>query len=372
MLLNNKRILIIKPSSLGDIVHTLPVAHAIKRCFPNCFIGWIAQQSFAPLLQADDSIDAVYPIQIPSTSDPQAGRWAFSKAFKATISTLQKLHREFQQKPYDLILDLHASFRSGLLGRTNPGGRRVGFSQAKELNTFFQEHLIDIPKTTVHAQDKNLFFCTYLGIKVADEDFHLCTGEEERQALQQFLHPHLLSHTVETAETTEPSPLIYANPAARWQTKFWPIEYWATLADKLQKQGLLVVFGGSPQDTEYITSIARLMKTDPIIAAGRLTLPQSAALIQHASLYIGLDSGPMHIAALARTPVVALFGPTHPNRVGPYSLMSLDGSEHSIIRAEELDCLECRKRSCSHLSCMRRISPEVVYESAISLFPFYA
>ncbi|RWX45992.1 Glycosyltransferase family 9 (heptosyltransferase) [Candidatus Electrothrix aarhusensis] len=244
----------------------------------------------------------------------------------------------------------------------------MGFSQAKELNTFFQEHLIDIPKTTVHAQDKNLFFCTYLGIKVADEDFHLCTGEEERQALQQFLHPHLLSHTVETAETTEPSPLIYANPAARWQTKFWPIEYWATLADKLQKQGLLVVFGGSPQDTEYITSIARLMKTDPIIAAGRLTLPQSAALIQHASLYIGLDSGPMHIAALARTPVVALFGPTHPSRVGPYNPGgSKHQIKHRIIRTEELDCLECRKRSCSHCSCMRKISPEMVYEAALSL-----
>ena len=354
MLLNNKRILIIKPSSLGDIVHTLPVAHAIKRCFPNCFIGWVAQQPFTPLLQADNSIEAVHPIQIPSASDPQAGRWALPKAFKATISTLQKLHREFQQKPYDLILDLHASFRSGLLGRTNPGGQRVGFSQAKELNTFFQEHLINTSETAEHAQDKNLLFCTYMGIRVADEDFRLCTGEEDRQAMRQFLQ----------SQAADISPLIYANPAARWQSKFWPIEHWAALTDKLHKQGLPVVFGGSPQDTEYIASIARLMKTDSIIAAGRLTLPQSAALIQHASLYIGLDSGPMHIAALARTPVVALFGPTHPNRVGPYST---EGSKHRIIRAEELNCLECRKRSCSHLSCMRKISPEMVHEAAISL-----
>jgi heptosyltransferase-1 len=374
-LLNNKRILIIKPSSLGDIVHTLPVAHAIKRCFPNCTIGWIAQQAFAPLLQADDSIDTVYPIQIPSTSDPQAGRGAWLRAFKATISTLQNLHRQFEQKPYDLILDLHASFRSGLLGRTSPGGQRVGFSQAKELNTFFQKHLIDIPETIEHAQDKNLLFCTYLGIKATDEDFHLCTGEEDRQAAQQFLQPFLLpfiqSHTA--TETAEPSPLIYANPAARWQTKFWPIEHWAALTDKLHQQGIPVVFGGSPQDAEYITSIARLMKTDPIIAAGRLTLPQSAALIQHASLYIGLDSGPMHIAALARTPVVALFGPTHPNRVGPYSPYSScssynsEGSEHRIVRVEELNCLECRKHSCSHLSCMRKISPEMVLEAATDL-----
>ena len=139
MLLNNKRILIIKPSSLGDIVHTLPVVHAVKRCFPACSIGWIVQQSFAPLLQADDSIDAIYPIYIPSASDPQAGRWAWLKAFKATVSTLHRLHREFRQKPYDIILDLHASFRSGLLGCTNPGGQRAGFSAAKELNTFFQD-----------------------------------------------------------------------------------------------------------------------------------------------------------------------------------------------------------------------------------------
>jgi len=356
MLLNNKRILIIKPSSLGDIVHTLPVAHAIKRCFPNCFIGWIAQQSFAPLLQADDSIDAVHPIQIPSTSDPQSGRWALPKAFEATVGTLHKLHREFQQKPYDLILDLHASFRSGLLGRTNPGGQRVGFSRAKELNTFFQEHLIDIPETTEHAQDKNLLFCTYLGIKATDKDFYLCTGEEDRQAIRKFLQSQQIN--------TDTSPLIYANPAARWQTKFWPIEYWAALTDKLQKQGIPVVFGGSPQDTEYIASVAGLMKTDPIIAAGHLTLPRSAALIQRTSLYIGLDSGPMHIAALTRTPVVALFGPTHPNRVGPYST---EGSEQRIVRAEELDCLECRKRSCSHLSCMRKISPEMVCEAVLSL-----
>ncbi|MCI5210570.1 MAG: glycosyltransferase family 9 protein [Candidatus Electrothrix sp. ATG2] len=144
--------------------------------------------------------------------------------------------------------------------------------------------------------------------------------------------------------------------------------HWAALTDKLHRQGLPVVFGGSSQDTEYINSIARLMKTDPIIAAGRLTLPQSAALIQYASLYIGLDSGPMHIAALAGTPVVALFGPTHPSRVGPYSgPYNSKRNEHRIVRAKALDCLECRKRSCSHLSCMRKISPEMVYEAAISL-----
>ena len=356
-MLNNKRILIIKPSSLGDIVHTLPLAHAVKRCFPKSFIGWIVQQSFASLLQADNSIDAVYPIRIPSTSDPQAGRCAWFNALRATLNTLHSLRRQFRQQPYDLLLDLHASFRSGLLGRSNPGGQRAGFSTAKELNTLFQNHLIHIPETTVHAQEKNLLFCDYLGIRTADKDFHLRTGTKDRRAVRQFL----LSQDI-----TETSPLIYANPAARWQTKFWPKEHWAALSDTLHENGITVIFGGSPHDRKYLAAIAQLMQTEPIIAAGDLTLPQSAALIQQSSLYIGLDSGPMHIAALAGTPVVALFGPTHPSRVGPYTRPG-SRRQHRIVRAEELDCLECRKRSCPHRSCMRKISPERVYETATSL-----
>ncbi|MCI5148189.1 MAG: glycosyltransferase family 9 protein [Candidatus Electrothrix sp. MAN1_4] len=358
---NGKRILIIKQSSLGDIVHTLPVAHAIKRCFPDCSIGWIVQRAFAPLLEADESVDTVYPIHIPSTSDPQSGRWSWLKAVQATISTVQKLRRQFQQQPYNLIFDLHASFRSGLLGRTNPGGQRVGFSDAKELNTFFQNHLITLPATVKHAQDKNLLFCRYLGIKVRGVDFYLCTDLDDRQAMQEFLQAQQLDAPL-------PSSIIYANPAARWQSKFWPVAHWAILADMLHKKGIPMIFGGSPQDRKYIALITRLMKTEPFVAAGHLTLPQSAALIQHASLYIGLDSGPMHIAALARTPVIALFGPTHPDKVGPYiGPHSLEQNEHCILRATELDCLECRKRKCSHRSCMQQISPEAVYESALSL-----
>lgn len=356
--LNNKRILIIKPSSLGDIVHTLPVAHALKRCFPDCSIGWIVQDAFAPLLEADNSIDTVYPIRIPSTSDPQAGRWAWLQAFQATVGTLKTLRDQFKQEPYDLILDLHASFRSGLIGRTNPGGVRIGFSDAKELNTLFQHQLIEIPDEVEHAQEKNLLFCEHLGIKAADEDFYLCGTEEDRQEVRAFLQDHNIADTKQ---------LIYANPAARWQSKFWPIEYWAGLADRLHEQGRAMIFGGGSHDVEYIASIGRLMETEPIISAGYLSLPQSAAMIRHSSLYIGLDSGPMHMAALARIPVVALFGPTHPDRVGPYSVGGEDCAEHRIVRADNLACLECRKRTCDHLSCMKGISIQMVYDAATLL-----
>ena len=358
MQLNNKKILVVKPSSLGDIVHTLPLVHGLKRCFPDCVIGWIVQQGFAPLLAADEAIDQVHSIHIPSTSDPQAGCLAWLQALRATVTTLQTLRTTFAREPYDLILDLHASFRSGLLGRTNPGGTRLGFRDARELNTFFQQQLVAVPTTVQHALSKNLLFADQLGFQTSKEDFYMRCRDTDQQAVQLFLDEHSLAR-----ETV----LIYANPAARWQTKFWPADSWADLADRFAEQGMVMVFGGSSADTAYIATITSQMKSRAVTAAGRFSLPGSLALIQQAALYVGLDSGPMHMAALSGTPVVALFGPTHPERVGPY------GVEHRLVRCIDqesgqlLACLECRKRSCSHLSCMKGITPSQVFEQALSL-----
>lgn len=346
------RILIVKPSSLGDVVHTLPMAHALKRCFPGCHLGWIVQDAFAGLLERDPAIDTVYPIHISSTSDPRAGRLAYLQAFKETLATLQLLRRKLKRHPYDLILDLHASFRSGLLERTNPGGLRIGFKDAKELNSFFQHQLVNVPDHVEHALEKNLLFADHLNCSVADEDFHTCCSREDKGAVQAFLQQQGVD---------EHATIIYANPAARWQTKFWLKEQWAELADRFSGQGKVMVFGGSVQDIPYVESITQLMSTQPIVSAGQFSLPQSVALIQRSSLYVGLDSGPMHMAALSSIPVVALFGPTHPARVGPY------GVEHRIVRAENLDCLECRKRVCDQLICMKGISVQMVYDAAISL-----
>lgn len=344
-------ILIVKPSSLGDIVHTLPLAHALKRCFSGCRLGWVVQEVFAGLLECDPAVDRVYPIHISSTSDPHSGRYAYLHALRDTLATLKQLRQALTAEPYDLVLDLHASFRSGLLGRTNPGGLRMGFKDARELNTLFQHQLVTVPADVEHALDKNLLFAQQLQCTVADEDFFICCSPTDDQTVDNFLHE----------QKVEKHPVIYANPAARWQTKFWAAEHWAALADRFSRQGKVMVFGGSGQDTEYISSITDLMHSRPVVAAGRFSLAESVALLHKSCLYVGLDSGPMHMAALASVPVVALFGPTHPIRVGPYKVA------HRIVRQENLDCLECRKRTCDHLSCMRGITVEMVFDAAVSL-----
>lgn len=351
---SDKKILIIKQSSLGDIIHTLPLVHALKRTYPSCTIGWVAQKTFAPLLACDPSVDTVHAINIPSTSEPGSSKFVWLWAAVSTWSVLKELRRECRQQPYDIVLDLHASFRSGLLGRSNPGGTRIGFQNAKELNTLFQNRLIEVDEHIEHALDKNLLFCDHLGCSVAPADFSMSTGSAEDEAVRALL---------ETQGINANQVVIYANPCARWQTKFWLPEYWAVLADRIAAQGKALIFAGSSADRKFIARISSRMQSKPYIAAGELGVTGAVALLKRSAAYVGLDSGPMHMAAMTKTPVVALFGPTHPERVGPY------GVEHVIVRNEKLECLGCRKRQCDHLSCMQGISVDEVFNALVSLLP---
>jgi ADP-heptose:LPS heptosyltransferase len=350
--LHDKRLLIIKQSSLGDIVHTLPVAHALKRCFPTCHIGWIAEQGFSSLIARDTAVDRVFPIHVPSTSSPGTGRLDYLRAFYAMVQVLRTLWHTLHEEPYDLILDLHASFRSGLFALMNPGGVRVGFADARELNTLFQHRLIPVPAQTVHAVDKNLLFCDFLGCPAMDADFFLCTSGADEQAVDRFLQAAGLDGDVR---------FVYVNPTARWQSKFWLATRWSALCDQLHAAGVGVVFGGSGADLRYIRTITAQMHRHGVVAAGELSLTESVALIQRASVYVGVDTGPMHMAAMTGTPVVALFGPTHPERVGPYRV------RHSVVRAEGLDCLCCRKRECDHPRCMEGITVQTVFDQVMAL-----
>jgi ADP-heptose:LPS heptosyltransferase len=239
------------------------------------------------------------------------------------------------------------------LGLTNPGGLRIGFRDAKELNTLFQHRLVGDNPDNRHAVDKNIAFAEYLGCSTLPEDYRIVVDPKARNRVREFLRE---------SGIPEGGRVVYANPAARWETKFWTVEAWAELADLLiERTGAAVVFSGSPDDAPHIRTIAERMKQRPIIAAGRLNLAEAVALIEAADVYVGVDSGPMHIAAFAGTPVVALFGPTDPAKVGPY------GEGHRVIRRTDLDCLACRKRSCSDRICLEGISAQAVFDATTEL-----
>lgn len=354
MNLNYKRILIIKPSSMGDVIHALPVAHAIKRTFPNVRIGWVIQSGLESFLENDCSVDEIIKISIPSTSDPHAKRGAYLKAGRATITEWKRLRRQFTSSKYDVSLDLHASFRSGLISLANHGALRLGLADAKELNTYFQHELIPPDPGKPHAVDKNLVFLSRFSIEPIKEDFLLRLSDQVRQNIQVYL---------DSLRLPAGKRIIYANPAARWRTKRWNIKGWRELTEMILNQmRAIVIFGGGINDRSYIDKIIGEKKfPDVFNVAGRLTPVESAALIEKSHVYVGVDSGPMHIAAFVGVPVVALFGPTDPAKVGPYS-------EHSVvIKNRALDCLGCRKKSCDNQRCMDEITPEQVLEALLEL-----
>lgn len=350
--LSGKRILIVKPSSMGDVVHTVPLVHAIKRCFPSAYVGWVVQRAFQGILEHDPAIDEIIPIFIPSTSEPQAGRSAYLKAFTATVRTLRELRKRLKRQRYDYVFDLHASFRSGLLAVMNPGGTRIGFRDAKELNPLFQHERLITDPGRPHAVDRNLAFVQLFRCRPTPEDFRIITGSAQREAVQRFLAE---------ADVADTDRIVYANPAARWETKLWTVDNWARLADLLILQSnAKVILGGGAGDAPAIELITAKMDASPIVAAGKLSLSEAVALIEAAHVYVGVDSGPMHIAAFVGTPVVALFGPTDPALVGPY------GKGHRVIQ-HAMDCLACRKRFCENRRCLEEITPDRVLKETVKL-----
>jgi heptosyltransferase-1 len=166
-----------------------------------------------------------------------------------------------------------------------------------------------------------------------------------------------------------PMPVISGYAPARRRgaelANFWrnpERKAWAELADMLtEKAGAPVIFAGGPGDLSLIEKIAALMKQKALVAAGRLNLAEAAALMELCSVYVGVDSGPMHIAAFAGIPVVALFGPTDPAKVGPY------GPGHKVIQKTGLDCLACRKRRCDDPKCLEGITASEAFDETVRL-----
>lgn len=354
MNLNDKKILIIKPSSMGDVIHALPVAHAIKRVYPDSKIGWVIQTGLESFLESDPSIDEIIRISIPSTSDPHAGKSAYFSAALATVNEMLRLRKHFATNRYDIALDLHASFRSGLISKTNPGCLRYGLADAKELNTYFQDYLIEADPVKPHAVDKNLACLSKFEIEESSEDFFVSISPEEIEIADRFL---------DSLKLPVGRALVYANPAARWKTKMWTVESWARLTEMMiDKLNAVVLFGGGSSDRPHIDAILSGINLEHAHnIAGKLKPIQSAAIQTKCAAYVGVDSGPMHVAAFLGLPVIALFGPTDPAKVGPYSKRA------AILRNDRLNCLACRKHFCQNPRCMYEIEPEEVLQSLKSI-----
>lgn len=306
------RILIVKPSSLGDVVHALPTVARIRTKYPDAHIDWLINDSFAPLLQRCPLINEV--IVFP----------------RHTYAKLPSLFYRLRAARYHLVIDLQGLFRSGIFTAVTGASRRIGLSDSREGACLFHNEIVHVPRC--HAVDRYLKAADYLGCPPLPVEFPL---------------------GVEGEASAEPR-LIAINPSARWKTKLWGDDKFAELIRRLPSKR--VVLTGSAADAVRCERIAQGARN----LAGKTSLLELAELYRRCAVLISNDTGPMHIAAAVGTPVVAIFGPTDPVLTGPY------GKQHVVLRAG-VDCSPCFSDRCRHqptMECMDKVTVEHVLAAA--------
>jgi len=323
---NPRKILIVKPSSLGDVIHSLPFLNAVKNCFPKSEIHWVIAKGLEGILESHPMINKLWVIDKDS--------WKNIQNVKSTIREIKALFRNLKQGKYDLVVDLQGLLRSGVITAATGAPVRIGFREAREGSSVFYTHKVEGGKN-IHAVDRYLKIAESLGCNIADISFPFPPFDSSLSFI-----PHLSSL----------KDYIVIVPGARWKTKIWPAEKFGKLASFLPLKSIIV---GSKSDKAIADEIASLSGGRAISLTGKTNLRELIAVIRRANFIVSNDSGPMHIAAALGIPVFAIFGPTDPVRTGPY------GQGHTVIQ-ENLACVPCFKNTCDDLKCMKDLSVEKV------------
>ena len=340
--MNFSRTLIIKPSSMGDIVQALPVLTALKESHPEAHVTWLLSRPFAGLLEGHPRLDEM--VVFDRHEFGRIGRSA--RATASFIAFLEDLRR----RRFTTVLDLQGLFRSGFLAAATGAPSRVGFTKAREMAPLFYTDRVAAPEE-MHAVDRYMALARHVGLAAPRATDHLPVAPEDRAAVRSRL----------AAEgVAADQPLLVVAAHARWETKQWPPERFAEVLDRLASEaGARAVLVGSVAAAAVGREVARTAKSRPIDLTNRTALRELVALIAEARAMVTNDSGPMHIAAAVGTPVVAIFGPTHPDRTGPR------GPGHRVL-AGRAPCSPCYRRQCLYaggpeaLCCMKNVTAEEV------------
>jgi len=322
------RVLLVKLSSFGDVIHALPTLEALGEAFPAGQITWLVEEGFAPLLAGHPALHEVWP-----APRVRPGR----KVGRAELLSLLRLVGRVRSQRFDLVIDLQGLLKSALWVALAKSPRKVGYDRTRELSYLALTERLAPYDPEAHAVQRYLHVARYLGAPPALPRFRLG-----------------LTPCLPDSLAFPDRPLVVLHPGARWPTKIWPAASWAHLADWLiREKGLTVVITGSAGDRELTTQICAQMQEKSWNLAGSTTLQELAGIMTKARLAVTADTGPMHLAAALGTKVVAVFGPTAPWRTGPF------GTGHRMVRLG-VECSPCFKRQCPEPRCLTDLAPEMV------------
>lgn len=320
------RVLIVKISALGDVVHALPVLAYLKEAHPEIKIDWLVEEGFAPLIEGHPMLRRVYRLGLK--------RWR-REGWRSVLTGVKSTLHELRNERYDMVLDLQGNCKSGLFTLLCGAPRRYGFSFSgvrEWPNLLATNRRVVLTAADHHISDRSL--------AVAREAFPV--GNARSAAGPLHVTPQArtaVEKQLGSFNMNGPS-LVVLQYGTTWETKLWPLDSWQRFARTLCAEDNLrpVLIWGNEAERDAAEAIYRATDGQAVIWP-RGTLQELAALLERADLVIGGDTGPIHIAAALDTPTVSIFRVTDGSRNGPR------GPLHIRLQSP-LECSPCLQKSC--------------------------
>jgi heptosyltransferase I len=360
-----RKILLIKLSAVGDVIHTIPVLNKLRRRYPMAQLDWLVTPAIAELLRHHSAITNVIEFEREAWSRP----WRL-----APFASYARLAAKLRATAYDLVVDMHGQFRTAALTLATGAPARVGFDRprasvwdasprkfseqarkhawqgAREGSWVAYTHHIPVPTLDLHAVDRYLNVGPILGLDQEPADFAFPIPQSATSRVETLLAQHGANR----------ADIVIMAPGTIWETKHWDSGEFAKVAGHFLAKGFAVILIGSKRERVVCEEVAALAP-GAIDLAGMTVLTELAELIRRSAISITNDSGPMHLAVALDRPVVSIFGPTDPVWIGPYR------RPNAALHAD-LECSPCYLRKLKHCqhdhACMRSVSAPAVVERA--------
>lgn len=334
-------ILIIEVNWLGDVLFSTPAIKALRKKYPDSYIACLIVPRVREVLENNPNVNELI------INDEEG----IHKGFLGKA----RLVSELKKKKFDMAILFHRSFTRAALTYWAGIPQRAGYSTWKR--RFLLTHAIPMPeKDSLHRVEYYLNIVEPLGCDTAEKYYELFTTEDDNR----FIETLFFEQGIAMRDF-----VVCLNPGGNWNPKRWPKEHFAQLADILMSEyQAKIIFSGSQNDVLLIKEITGLMQLQPIVAAGKISLNQSAGLFKKVDLVISADSGPLHIAASVGANVLALFGPTSPVITGPI------GKGKIIVLQKDVECgVPCYDTRCVDNRCMQDITVEEVISAVKEFLP---
>ena len=331
MIDGSPRILIIRLSAIGDVVRVLPALHSLRQKYPNAQIDWAVEPKSAPIVEGHPCLDRILVFDRP------AGRIAAIAAFR-------RFRRQVREGRYDIAIDFHGILKSGLIASASRARERYGFSRprSQEMSGLFTNHKVRLRSRYLNRTEENLLLCDSLCQRRDLRDETIYVPQDVQDDIDAYFE-----------KTFDASKLVVAMhaPVDR-KEKQWPLDNFGQLADLLLADGRFeVLLTWGPGQAGVAEDVRKRTLRNPIICPETVDLKHLIRILHRADLYVGGDTGPMHIAAAMGTSVVAIFGGTDPAKHAPYRrpCQTLYVEDHTLSPEEKL----------------RRITPQMAYEACV-------